>query len=503
MTFATILWRRKWTLAAALVPCVAIAAYRARSRPRTYRAEAILQAADKDVIDAGDPRITVGANGVIRVPAEASDPQTAALSANTLAEIYIDQNAQTRRQTIQASIQSLETRLAEIESGMNDDLAALRKDPAPTAFLKRRMDVNGRVRDAMLNRIQEAEVSSAMAGSNIRWLARAQTPAEPKPTGTAREIGFGALAGIGLGLCAVGVRHRTDRTVRTPFDAVLTPLLTGLGAIPSVPGPRKRLRRPPSEAPVVEQIAWEEKDSNAAEAFRGLLASILDTHNDDSRAVRALVIASPRAGEGKTTVASNLAIALAGTERRVLLVDADLRRPRLHAVFDVANTSGLSELLCAHSSVIELAAQQMVKPTAIPNLSLLPSGPGADGVFNRLYSVRVKGLLGLFRQVFDYVIIDTPPALETADARVLARSSDGVIVVLRANRSRTPEALETASQFLRDRIPVIGMVLNDWPAKMARADYATQYAPARGYRESDLPAAVAASTARLRTNQQG
>jgi len=187
----------------------------------------------------------------------------------------------------------------------------------------------------------------------------------------------------------------------------------------------------------------------------------------------------------------------------VLLIDADLHRPRLHAVVDVANTSGLSELLCAHSSVLELAAQQMVKATGIPNLSLLPSGPGADGIFNRLYSARVKGLLGRFREAFDYVIIDTPPALETADARVLARSSDGVIVVLRANRSRTPEALETAGQFLRDRVPVIGTVLNDWPAKAARAGYygAPRYSANRD-RASEIPAA-AASTARLRPSQQG
>ncbi len=500
------MWRRKWTLVAALAIGLGAAAYRVHSTPRTYRAEAVLQATGQEATETNDPRIGAGANGVIRVWAEAGDPQSAARSANALAQDYIEQDALARRRSEEATMQSLETRLAEVDR----DLAVLRQETlSNNDSVKRRVEINHGIHDAILSRMQQAAISSAMAGSNIRWVARAQPPAEPKPTGTSREMGFGALAGIGLGLCAVGVRHRTDRTVRTPFDALIAPLLTSLGTIPRMPQATKRFLRRTGEAPLLEQIAWEEKDSAPAESFRGVLASILDTHNGDSRAVRTLVITSPRPGEGKTTVASNLAIALAGTERRVLLIDADLRRPRLHAVFDLANTSGLSELLCAHSSVLELAAQQMVKATKIPNLSLLPSGPGADGIFNRLYSARVRGLLGRFREAFDYVIIDTPPALEAADARVLARSSDGVIVVLRANRSRTTEALETASQFLRDRVPVIGAVLNDWPARAARAadraSYysAPQYRGARGDQDSEIPAAMAAAAARLRPTQQG
>jgi succinoglycan biosynthesis transport protein ExoP len=179
------------------------------------------------------------------------------------------------------------------------------------------------------------------------------------------------------------------------------------------------------------------------------------------------VVTSPRPGEGKTTVSSNLAIALAEIKHRVLLIDGDLRRPRLHDIFDVANTTGLSDLLCEKESILDLPVEQLVQKTSIPNLFLIPSGPGPDGIFNHLYSPRVVRLLDRLREDFDHVIIDAPPTLEFADARVLARSSDGIILVFRANQTDRRTALAVVEQLMRDRIPILGTILNDWNPKTA------------------------------------
>jgi hypothetical protein len=172
---------------AVLVVCVAAAAYRLRSRPRIYHAEAVLETADRDIASTTDPRIAVGANVIIRVSAEATDPQTAARSANALAEDYVEQDALERRRAEEAAVRSLEARLAEVDA----DRATLKRDagktPETIAALKRRLEINDRVHDAILSRIQQAAIASAVAGSNIRWVARALDLAAPqmaKATGT-------------------------------------------------------------------------------------------------------------------------------------------------------------------------------------------------------------------------------------------------------------------------------------------------------------------------------
>jgi polysaccharide biosynthesis transport protein len=253
-------------------------------------------------------------------------------------------------------------------------------------------------------------------------------------------------------------------------------MLTELGAIPQAPrlGPLgARLLRAAGKDGTVERIAWEQKDCEFSESFRAVLASILlpVRHGESPRV---FVVTSPRPGEGKTTVSSNLAIALAEIKHRVLLIDGDLRRPRLHEIFDLANTTGLSDLLCEKESVLDLPVEQLAQKTSIPNLFLIPSGPGPDGIFNHLYSTRVVRLLDRLREEFDHVIIDAPPTLEFADARVLARSSDGVILVFRANQTDRRTALAVVEQLMRDRIPILGTVLNDWNPKSAGGygDYA-------------------------------
>jgi receptor protein-tyrosine kinase len=215
---------------------------------------------------------------------------------------------------------------------------------------------------------------------------------------------------------------------------------------------------------LTERITWEQKDSEFSESFRNVLASILLPANS-GETPRVLVVTSPQPGEGKTTVASNLAIALAEIKHRVLLIDGDMRKPRLHGVFDVPNTTGLSDLLTEKEAILDLPTEQLVRKTQIPNLFVIPSGPGPDGIFNKLYSPRMMRLFCRFREEFDHVIIDAPPCLEFADARILARNADGVILVFRANKTDKRTALAVVEQLMRDRIRIVGTVLNDWNSK--------------------------------------
>ena len=136
---------------------------------------------------------------------------------------------------------------------------------------------------------------------------------------------------------------------------------------------------------------------------------------------KVLVVTSPSPREGKTTVISNLAIALAEINHRVLLIDADMRLPRLHTIFDLPNTFGLSDVLHARTPIGAYLDESLVRKASIPDLCLLPAGPARTNLSRLLYSTRMQELMNRFRQTFDTILIDTAPVLSVPDARILAR----------------------------------------------------------------------------------
>jgi len=166
--------------------------------------------------------------------------------------------------------------------------------------------------------------------------------------------------------------------------------------------------------------------------------------------------------EGKTTVVTNLGIASAEMKRRVLLIDADLRRPRLHERFQLSNDRGLTELLEQHTAGTldgSNAADNFLQPTHIPDLWVLTSGSGSASL---LYSADVTAVLQHFQKQFDLVFIDTPPLMLYSDARVLGRLSDGTVMVVRANTNDRDQLSGAYRQLLQDKVPVMGTILNDW-----------------------------------------
>jgi receptor protein-tyrosine kinase len=164
--------------------------------------------------------------------------------------------------------------------------------------------------------------------------------------------------------------------------------------------------------------------------------------------------------EGKTTVASNLGIGLAEIGNKVLLIDGDMRRPRLHKVFEADNSWGLSDVLREKNAIEDLPLDALVKRTAVPHLYLLPSGACIDNIFSLLLSGRLARLLPRFRQEFDYVLVDAPPCLEFADARIMARYADQVLLVVRANYTDRRIAQAAVQRLFLDGIQVMGVILN-------------------------------------------
>jgi capsular exopolysaccharide synthesis family protein len=159
-------------------------------------------------------------------------------------------------------------------------------------------------------------------------------------------------------------------------------------------------------------------------------------------------------------VVSNLGIAIAEIGRRVLLIDADMRKPRLHQIFDLANSWGLSDLLREKMSLDTYPMEALFRETRIPNLYLLPSGPGTASISNLLYSSRLPELLSCFRREFDIVLIDTPPMLWVPDARVIAKLADTVILVVRSGETHRATAISARQRLAEDGTPLLGTILN-------------------------------------------
>jgi polysaccharide biosynthesis transport protein len=301
-------------------------------------------------------------------------------------------------------------------------------------------------------------------------------PLRPYKPNLPLNLAIGLFGGLVLAIGLVMLQEQTNSVVRTPGEAGNFLTLPELGAIPMAPGSRFSSFYSRGNGHLhVERIALEQRTSSVSEAFRTTLASILSSgHNGDHP--RVLVVTSSQPMEGKTTVVSNLGIALSEISGKVLLIDGDMRRPQLHRVFDQANSWGLSDLLSEQNAIDELPLDVLVRKTSVPHLYLLPSGVCTDNIFGLLHSGRMARLLPRFRQEFDYVLVDAPPCLEFADARIMARYAEQLMLVVRANYTDKKTAQAAVQRLQLDGIPVMGVILNRWdPAHNSAYPYPRFY----------------------------
>ena len=265
----------------------------------------------------------------------------------------------------------------------------------------------------------------------------------------AQHSAIGLIAGLLLAAGWVMLQEQHRDVVRVPGDAGACLALPELGAIPQAGG-----WTPPAFVSYgfakgelrIQRLALEQR-AELSEPFRAIAASILSSGLGGGQA-RLLVVTSCQPIEGKTTVVSNLGIALAAIGQKVLMIDADMHRPRLHKLFDEANSWGLSDVLSEKNAIDELPLDVLAKKTSVPHLYLLPSGASTDNIFGLLHSGRMTRLLPLFREEFDYVLVDAPPCLEFADARIMARYAEKLLLVVRANYTDRRTA-QTAVERLR------------------------------------------------------
>jgi len=327
--------------------------------------------------------------------------------------------------------------------------------------LRRAKVNNEKLYSLVLERTKEGDLARMLRVNNIRVIDPALRPGGPVRPRVPFSIGVGLFVGILLGLGAAMGRAMIDRTVKTPDDVEREVGLTFVGLIPEIGeeralGPtygRKRGKRvDKAELKRPELIVHEHRMSGVAEAARTIRTNLLFMAPDHP--FQTLLVTSAGPGEGKTTIACCIAIAMAQAGQRVVIIDCDLRKPRLHRIFGKDSKVGVT------TALLDDELDNAILPTEVPNLNVIPAGPIPPNPAEILHSARFKAFLEQVQGRFDRVIIDSPPIVPVTDGVVLSTLVDGTILVMRAFKTSKDLARHALRALVDVGANVAGTVLN-------------------------------------------
>jgi capsular exopolysaccharide synthesis family protein len=351
--------------------------------------------------------------------------------------------------------------------------------------LKTLVDTKLTLLSTLQTRLSETQVAAALRGSNssnIHWIDHAEVPRGRFNVNMRKNMQSALPLGIVLGLAAIFFLEYMDRSIKSPEELERITKFASLGVIPAANsvsksgsyayGGRGNLRAvaPPAEdgsQQGIDLLPHLDSRSAIAESYRAFRTSLLLA---SANSPKVIVITSSFAREGKTTTSVNLATVLAQMGKPVLLIDADLRRPRLQKVFRGKMNLGLVNYLAASAPL-----EHVVQETVIPHLSVVLSGPTPPNPSELLSSDRMKQLIHEVRTKFAYVIFDSPPVLAVTDAIVLAASADGVVLCVHGGQTPRELVQRSADRLRQSNIPVLGALLNNLDLQQYGYTYKKSY----------------------------
>jgi capsular exopolysaccharide synthesis family protein len=340
------------------------------------------------------------------------------------------------------------------------------------SLLKRDLESNRTLYEGLLEKLKEAGVTAGLRSNNFRTVDVARVPTTPAEPNVPRNLAFALALGLTTGVGLAFLLEAVDNTVRTPEQAQVISALPSLGMIPlgsksSTEVSGKQRLSVTSSKEAVELITQSRPQSQMAESYRALRTSLLLTSLGAPPKVILITSALPQ--EGKTTTSLNCGIVLAQKGSRVLLMDADLRRPSIHKALGMGPRTGLSNVLTGGATV----QQATVRSTVLPTLFVLPAGTPPPNPAELLASANMGDILAQLREQYDHIVIDTPPALSVTDAVIMSTRADAVVLVIRSGQT-TKQALRRARDILaRVNAKVAGVLLN--AADLTSPDYYYYY----------------------------
>lgn len=336
-------------------------------------------------------------------------------------------------------------------------------------ILKREVDTNRELYNALLQRYKEVSAEAGVTSNNISVIDRADPPLLPVSPNPKINIALSLLAGLVLAMAAVAALETFHDGVRAPDEVEQRFGLPLLGVIPRLKGP------------AAPQLV--DRSSEISEAYQTVRASV--ELSSDKGAPRTLVVTSSREGEGKSTTALAMARDAATAGRKVLLIDADMRRPSVHTLLGIQKIPGLSNMLTQ-----QLPASTVIHKTDTEGLFVMPAGPKPPSPAELLGGAGFRALLTYLKDEYDQIIIDSPPVLGLADAPRLASIVDGTLVVMEANRSHRGAITAAMRRLAAARANIIGAVLVKFDPKKAdaSASYMLNYYSYGDNDDDDFPA---------------
>jgi len=344
-------------------------------------------------------------------------------------------------------------------------------------ILKGEFETNQQLYQKLLEHLKDATVTAGLRSTNIHMVDPALPPVAPIRPRTSLNITMGFLVGLVLGAMAAFIQEAIDSSLKTPEDVET---LIAAPALAQIPAQSQRLlagngsKRSESGANGAGDVAMlqETKNSAITEAYRALRTSVL--LSAASRAPQSLLVASANAGEGKTSTAVNLALALAQCGSSVLLLDCDLRRPYVARMLNIENQRGMSTFLTGNDKI-----EDVIQQTRQENLWVIPSGPSPPNPAELVSSQPMGKMLETLRARFQHIIIDSPPLLVVTDATILSTMVEGVVLVVESGV--TPRKLILRARKVLDsaNARLLGVVLNK--VRLHHDGYYSYYGHYRGY----------------------
>lgn len=420
---------------------------------------------------------TVGQTQLFQVNVTDTDPKRAKLIADEVAHQLIvssptsSQEFAAQKDFAKTQLDDLKLRIEQANkdiAGLNGSLA-IETDPEKAKVLQGRIDILEGKKTAWQS--SYGQYLNALNGANatnvLTVVQPAVEPNSPFSPNVSQNVLFAALAGIILAIAAIFLLEYLDDTVKSGEDLDRLANAPSLGFIPRMSSIKTHLDA---------LITARQPRSPIAEAYRVVRTNLQFSGIENPGG--AFVITSAAPGEGKSTTAVNLGIALAQAGKRVVLVDADLRRPSIHKFFQMTNDRGLSSLLLPDGASLE----HVLRPTGIEGLSILTSGVIPPNPSELLASPKMQELIEQLRTKNDMIIFDTPPVLVVADTVILAKRVAGVVFVVEGGRTRS-EVFRRATDTMRQvGVKIFGAVINKVDARRTSYYYEGYYAYSGYYR---------------------
>ena len=391
-------------------------------------------------------------------------PQIVAIQSE-LATLKNRKNEEVKRviNSLYNSFKVAQAREQSLKSSLNRQKAesfTLNEKAINYSVLKREAQSTQQMYDLVIKRFKETALTENIRTGNIRIVDKAEVPIRPvKPKKTQNAL-LGMIIGLALGIGLAFLLEYMDNTIKAPDDIKLRLKIPYLGPVPvfAIAEPQKRGKKsgnPETPEQTLDQglIVVHSPKSTASESYRGLRTSLLFSAADAPPKVVLVTSAAP--SEGKTITAANIAVTMSQAGNRVLVIDSDLRRPKIHRVFNVSRDRGLSNILAGTCSIDEA-----ILHATIPGVDIITSGPVPPNPSEMLGSQSMVKMIETLRGRYDHIILDSPPVTAVTDAVITSRCVDGVLLVIRAGETHR-EIINNAIGLLQSAgAHILGAILN-------------------------------------------